>query len=447
MSLLPAKKTRPILLLVIGLFVIAEIVILSPSPLEEVRVSLLPQDPEVFIEEAGPSLAPGIPRNRIAEYAVDKFHYVSVQSGEKQWKIEANKAFMYNPERLVHSHQVKAFLYDPDDSATLVTGREAKYVLNQKDLEIFGNVHTVFPDGFELQSEYLRYLPNEKRIVIPREYIVHGEGKQSDNQRMRFVSQGMDYKMGQAEITLPEAVHMTMTKDTPPLSENPQSSNASKGTEKDDWTLIESDHCLIFRDRNLAHFTMYPHRPDKKRFVHITQPDLFSRSRRADLRYGAQSEALEYLTAFDDVLIKETGKGDALRYGTGGRADFDNRHSLITLTIYPQVYQDGDTVTGEVIVMHRDTDIIEVKHSNAFTDGSDKEAKPSPGPSSEPEPELDPSPDPSPNPSRNPLTGGGIDGLGGPSPSPSAAHSNEPQVAPQKQVKPNSNSKYEESTP
>lgn len=360
MPLLPAKKTRPLLLLVIGLFVITEIVVLSPSPLEEVRISLLPQDPEVFIEEAGPYLAPGIPKDRIASYAVDKFNYVSVQSGEKQWKIDAIKAFMYNPERLVHSHQVKAFLYDPDDTATVVTGKEAKYVLNQKDLEIYGNVHTVFPDGFELRSEYLRYLPNEKRIIIPREYIVHGEGLQSDRQRMRFVSQGMDYKMGQAEIVLPEAVHMTMTKD----SVLPE--------EKNDWTLIESDHCLIFRDRHLAHFTMYPNRPDKKRFVHITQPDLFSRSRRADLHFGAQKESLEYLTAFQDVLIKETGKGLNLRYGTGGRADFDNRHSLITLTIYPQVYQDEDTVTGEVIVMHRDTDVIEVKHSNAFTEGTEK---------------------------------------------------------------------------
>ncbi|MBI2712213.1 MAG: LPS export ABC transporter periplasmic protein LptC [Bdellovibrio sp.] len=379
MSLLKAKKTRPFLLLVIGLFVITEIILLSPSPLEEVRVSLAPANPDVFVRPTEASLAPGIPANRIAEYAVDKFNYVSVQSGEKQWKIVADKAYMYNPEKLVHALEVTAHLYDPDDSATIVTGKEAKYILNQKDLEIFGNVHTVFPDGFELRSEYLRYLPNEKRIIIPKEYIVKGEGKQSNDQRMRFVSLGMDYKMAQAEIILPEAVHMTMTRDNPQptpsaspiaLSKESPQKNTSQKTGKDEWTLIESDHCLIYRDRNLAHFSMYPNRPDAQRYVHITQPDLFSRSRRADLRYGADSEALDYMTAFEDVLIKETGNDDELRYGTGGRADFDNIKNLVTLTVFPQVYQDQDTVTGEVIVLHRETDVIEVKHSNAFSQGS-----------------------------------------------------------------------------
>ena len=436
MPLLKKRKTRPLLLLMIGLFTVTEIVVLSPSPLEEARVSIGPANPENFISPVKGALAPGIPPNRIAEYAVDKFNYVSVQNGEKQWKIEATQAFMYNPDRLVHALHVKAFLFETDDAATVVTGKEAKYIFNQRDLEIFGDVHTVFSDGFELYSDYLRYLPNEKRIIIPRDYRVKGEGKQGDGQKMRFISQGMDYKMAKAEIILPEAVHMILTKEPPPsstvpvvplvLTKNPtpkddpsksQSPDPKKGQKnerknerkndpKNDWSLIESDHCLIYREQSLAHFTMYPNRRDSERFVHITQPGLFARSRKAELLYGSQSEAVDYLTALEDVLIKEIeketpipkaqlaiaksivpdsealvpkpipskavtppAKSPTLRYGTGGRADFDNVDNKITLTEYPQVYQNNDTVTGDVIILHRDSDIIEVNHSNAFSEG------------------------------------------------------------------------------
>jgi len=58
-----------------------------------------------------------------------------------------------------------------------------------------------------------------------------------------------------------------------------------------------------------------------------------------------------------------------MKYATGGRADFDSHKNVIVLTEYPQVYQDEDTVTGDKILLHRDTDIIEVEHSNAFSQG------------------------------------------------------------------------------
>jgi hypothetical protein len=76
------------------------------------------------------------------------------------------------------------------------------------------------------------------------------------------------------------------------------------------------------------------------------------------------------LTAYDDVLIKETGSTDhTLRYATGGQADFDTNRDVIVLSKFPQAYQDQDTVTGDIILMHRETDVIEIEHSNAFSGG------------------------------------------------------------------------------
>ena len=377
------KRLRSLFLVILGVFVIVEIVVFSPSPLEDTKspygASNIAVDPEAFIQHHEVTLATGVPLNKIPEYSIHQFRYVSIHNGEKQWRLESDIANMYNPERLMHSRTVKAFLFDPDDQVTVVTGSEAKYYLNQRDLEVFGNVHTVFPDGFEVVSEYLRYKPAQKHILIPTKYPVHGDSHEPNGQNFQFVSQGLDYVMGESKITLPQAAKVTLQRPDAHSTDSPGVPNL---------TQIESDRCFIFRDRKFAQFMMNPQRPLKTRFVHITQPTLFTRSRRADLHYGDFSQVLQYLVAYEDVLVKETSaqttgspkavlknedeaKDDpnTLRYATGGRADFDTRRDVIVLTEFPQAYQNQDTVTGDVILMHRDSDIIEIEHSNAFSGG------------------------------------------------------------------------------
>lgn len=352
------RRMRPILLFAVGMLIIIQVVALSPSSIEDPEDHSSVMDPELFVPHEEQTLATGIPKGKVPEYTVDGFHYVSTQGTEKQWKIIASKALLYNHEKLVHARKVKAFLYDPDGKITVVTGREAKYFMNQKDLEIFGDVQTTFPDGFVVTSEYLHYRTNERFIEIPHPMPVHGMGKEESGQTFEFNSLGFDFAMVSGLMHLQKNARVIVNSPT---------------KEK---TVIESDYCEILRNKQLAHFTMSPNRPQETRFVHITQPNLFARSRRADLNYGDYSKLLNYMVAFEDVLIKEPApkapspQEPMLKYATGGRADFDARKNVIVLTEYPQAYQDHDTVTGDVIVLHRDTDIVEVEHSNAFSQGS-----------------------------------------------------------------------------
>ncbi len=359
------KFLRLLFLGALATTIITEIVVLTPSSLEENKSNSIAVDPSTLVLDDEPTVVPGVPKGRIAEYSIETFKYVSIQNGEKQWRIEAQKAFMYNPERLVHSRVVQAYIFDPDGKITTITGNESRYFLNKKDLEVYGNVKTIFPDGFELYSDYLQYKPNEKRIIIPTSYPVEGLGHENIDQSFRFKSLGLDYKMSESKIVLPLAARVTLLKSA---------SLAHESVGVPDSTTIESDHCFIDRNKNFAHFTMDPRKPLKNRFVHITQPTLFTRSRWADLTYGNFSQVLQYLSAFEDVLIKEisTKNPDAppsLRYATAGRADFDTDRDVIVLTQLPQAYQDQDTVTGDIILLHRDSDIIEVEHSNAFSKG------------------------------------------------------------------------------
>jgi LPS export ABC transporter protein LptC len=365
------RRFRPLLLAGIVGFTVMEIVALSPSSLEQEDANVnTPIDPQALMPDTSNAVATGIP-TRIPEYEVERFDYVSTQSGIKQWNLVADRASMYNKEKLVHARVVKANLFDPDGKITLVTGKEAKYFMHERDLEVFGDVVATFPDGFTLYSDYLRYKPGERIIDIPESYRVHGGSKSENGQDLKFESNGFHFWMAKSEILLPEKVHLTM----------------SRAEKPDDSTAIDSDKCVIHRDKQVADFTMLANRSDKTRFVHITQPTLFTRSRSAKLNYGADSSSLlQYLVAFDDVLIKQVptdedepqshpspkaGKEGLLKYATAGRADFDNKKNLVILTRFPQAYQDNDTVTGDIIKMHRDSDIIEVENSNSFSEGQE----------------------------------------------------------------------------
>jgi lipopolysaccharide export system protein LptA len=272
---------------------------------------------------------------------------------------------------MVHARQVTAYLYDADDQVTLVTGDEAQYFMDGRDLEVFGNVKTTFPDGFQTESEYLRYLPGGPRIEMPEQYLVEGHGKEENGQEFFFRSMGMNFNMAKSEIILPAAVKFTLRGEVA-ASPSPKPDASSKpvvANAKREETVIDSDHCVIDRKKQIAHFTMYPTRKLSERFVHITQPSLFARGRRADVNYGSFDKILQYMIVYEDVYIREIVEGGSVRYGTGGRADFDAHRDVIVLKEFPQVYQDNDTVTGDIIIVHRDTDIVEVEHSNAYSSG------------------------------------------------------------------------------
>lgn len=373
--LLAKSRLKPVFIAGVAGLVIMEIVALSPSSLEEGGSRSAAVDPESLMDNEDVTLATGIPKDRVPEYSIDQFQYVSTHGTEKQWKLVADKAHLYNIERIVHSRQVRAYLYDPDGKITVVTGREAKYFMNGRDLEIFGNVHTVFPDGFELRSEYLRYRPNERKIEIPTQYLVLGDGTEKDGTRTQTVSQGLDYPMAKSQITLPQDVKLTFTK---------AKGNVTGGGDEGP-TVVESDRAVLHRDKQIAYFTMNPKRALEKSFVVITQPTMVTKARRGEMHYGATDKLLQYMTVYEDVLIRDTAaqvkkrveasgqpekEGPTLKYATGGRADFDAQSDVIRLTEFPQAYQDNDTVTGDVIILHRDTDLVEVEHSNAFSQGT-----------------------------------------------------------------------------
>jgi hypothetical protein len=398
-------KSRPLILAGVVSAIIMQIVALSPNSVEESRDSTAPIEADALLPKEKVTLAPGIPKGQVPEYTVDQFNYVSTHESVRDWNLIAATAYFYNSARMVHARTVKAYLFDPDGKITVVTGQEAKYsmaggataasaqgtkpsatpapisalaasgkttVANDRDLEIFGDVVTTFPDGFEVHSEYMRYRPDQRTVEIPVQYQASGRGKDANGQILSFKSRGMYYSRKAEEITLPHDVKVTL-----------ESQSSKSGTfGKSDSTMIESDRCVINREQKLASFTMSPNRAIQERFVRVTQPTLFSKGRRGELNYGDPngatpgSKMVHRVALYNDVLVKETVppeqrglKEGPLRYATAGQANFEGTQDIVVLTKFPQVYENEDTVTGDRIILHRDSDVVEVEHSNSYSAG------------------------------------------------------------------------------
>lgn len=177
--------------------------------------------------------------------------------------------------------------------------------------------------------------------------------------QIHFTSHGLDFTMGQNQIHLPKDV-VFVIEPTKRTLENTK-----------EVTTIQSDTCDINRDTKIALFGMSPLRSPEESFVHLRQPNLLVKSRTMSLDYSNSSKKskFQYLVARGDVYLQEKSNSNLTRYGTSGRAAFESARNVIVLTEFPQLYQDNDTVAGDVIIMHRDSDIVEVEKSNAFNQG------------------------------------------------------------------------------
>lgn len=374
-----SRFMRVLLSLLLTIGILLQVLFLTPSSLEvqSQRTSSTEfLDPELLLasQEIGTNpLAPGIPVDHIPDYRIEHFFYLASREGKKEWRMLADLAMLFHKEQIFHAHVVQAHLFDSQDQFIEIHGLEAKYLLNDQNLELYGNVETRFPDGFTLRSEYMLYLPKEKRVFIPIGKLVNGVGLAEGQRQVTFQSQGLKYDLVTLQMELLSDVQFHVQDETPASKKDKDKSKeketaSSQTASKNPETTIYSDTALIDRKNQQIYFDMLPQRPSQDRFVRVIQPDLFIKARKGSMAYRRLNEKPQLLTVHEDVYIREkTAIQHETRDATCGQADFDTQRNIMTLTKFPQVYQENDTLTGDIIRIFRNTDTVEVQHSNAFS--------------------------------------------------------------------------------
>lgn len=318
---------------------------MSPSNLEDdftgMRV-IEPKDLLTFLKNEPDSIAPEVPHTVTPSYSLRDSVILASQGEKPNIKMISRKSSVYQVEQLAHSRDVVVQFSD----RTQVEAKEAVFFLKEDRVRFYGSVHTTFPNGAELFSEFAEaFTKPVTRIQIPTTEPVHGT-KKDGKTLVDFNSLGLEY----IDIA-PKNLHLLSDVKVKIISEK--------------TTDVVSDQAVYTDEKGVLHFSMNDTRPLSEQFVKVHQVDLDLKSRTLDVD-TTENQKLHSITALTDVWMRDSHDPEKIASGTSGKAVYNEIKNEITLTEFPQVNQDNDTITGDIIIFHRNTDLIEVKQSNAI---------------------------------------------------------------------------------
>jgi LPS export ABC transporter protein LptC len=353
-----------LLLAAVGLLIFGQVVALWPSSTPRESPGGAASDGPVERALQFKGFQP--PNGRTPDYSIRNFRYMSVSGGRKQWQLASTEAQIFSSQQTVLTTDVQAELFSGEQKqspAIQVTGREARYSIHTRVLEVGGTVVAHFPDGSELHSEYLKFDPGRRLVQIPADYAVFGRGPSGDSMRVEFRSLGLEGTLANGRFVLPRRVEIRVLTTAAPKESSP--------------AIFHSARAEFFRNEGLVR--LLSGRPaDDEGFVTLKQEgetELFARSRSMEVHSSPRnSEKKPSFTVLEDVRIEEwtrnsSRSGKPFRYSTSGRAEFHPDESVFILTEYPQVYQGEDTMTGDLIRVDRKNDRVEVENTNAVSKG------------------------------------------------------------------------------
>jgi lipopolysaccharide transport protein LptA len=353
----PMKRSQVQSLLLLGLFAffVAHFVLLSPSGLEEdfngVRV-IHPRDLLNFLKNEPYALARGIPTDIAPSYSIRTMNFYASNENEPSWHLNSRKSNLYQAQQLVHSRDAELTLPD----GTKMLALEMAMWQAQDRTELYGDVRMLLPNGLSIKTEYAEIRNRPKLLItVPLTQKVIGH-RVDGTSTLDFESMGLTHS--EAE-----------NGDTRLLSQ------VQVWIKSDKQTQVKSDYALYQPTRGLLSFQMFEQQSIEKQFVRANQNDLLIRSRSLEIQLARRASTansssapseVEVITALGDVKIDDRHDPTHPATGTSGKALYYTGKNEIILTDYPQVYQDGDTITGDIIVFNRNQDSIEVKQSNAI---------------------------------------------------------------------------------
>ena len=318
---------------------------MNPSSLEDdfgaIRV-VEPQNLLAFLKNEPKTALPDVPVGEVPSYALKDSTVYASASDKPNFKLIASRSNFYQKDQIIHALDVLVIFSD----GTQTKAREGVFFTEKNQANFYGAVHTVFSNGATLDSEFAEaFMKPVTQILIPKKELARGM-KVDGKSITHFTSQGLEYKDETPKILkLLSDVHVWI--------------------QDDKITDVYSDRATYEHERGFLNFEMDEKRPLSEQFVRTNQPDLNIKSRTLDLEIEVGHE-LKRINARGDVWMKDSRDPEKISTSTSGQATYDTQKNDVILTEFPQVYQDGDTVTGDVIIFHRTTDQIEVKQSNAI---------------------------------------------------------------------------------
>jgi lipopolysaccharide export system protein LptA len=319
---------------------VAYLTLLSPSSLEDDFLSVRvvhPKDLLNFLKNSSePTLAKGIPEAVTPAYSLRNFDFFTTTDNHPQLKLSALKSNFYQTEQLIHAKTSEVTLEDQ----TVITSKELLFDTTKNEIHFYGDVQINLESGAIIRSNYLKAVTRPiLTLFVPASEAVAGIKTERTN-KVEFKSYGLTYLNDpKRELNLTSKVIVAVTGDR--------------------RTQIQSDRSRFDFNLRKLKFYMDDQKNFDRQFVLTHQGLMEMKSRSVEIEL--EQTGVKSIAALNDVSIREKSF-----FSTSGKASFDEHHNTIELSDFPQVYQDSDTITGDLIIYHRNDDTIEVKQSNAI---------------------------------------------------------------------------------
>ena len=337
------KKIRVVLIATASILVILQILLFLPS-----KTEVNENETQVIYPSIQVQLEAQKKQDEI-KYTLKGVQYSVVEKGLKQWMVLADQTVVYEKSNLVVSDNVQMTMFDPQEKETHIDGDHAYFIMGSKSIAVEGKIKVLFPDNFWLRTERAQYTATDQRISSVDSF--YGESKQEDGEIIKIWGNGF---LG--------------NKSTPELNilDNARVQSIEHTTKE--ITDVRSDRATINREKKYGDFLM----ASTDRFVESNKGTLFVKSKNQHISYDSKQKQVQAMIANQDVTIQETDpeKGqNGMKYSTSQKAEFFTNPNKIILSGYPSVYQKNDTVTGEMITVFRDKNLVEVTDANAYHEG------------------------------------------------------------------------------
>lgn len=311
-------------------FLFAEVILLTPSTLER-------QDTVAEIENnKNPSSS---------EQRMEGVHLVEGQGDKKEWELYSISADGFIGQGVWQLKEVKVIFYARTGDFYKVVGEEGKINISTKDIDISGKVFISSTNGYEVRTDEVHYVSQDKILTIPG--LVNTRGpKDKEGFRLNLKCVGME--------TFLENSLMIMKSDV--FAERMLTSNSGQKLVK-----IQSGKAHISGKSNLLRF--FDNVLIQYENFKVTAPEAF-------FAYKEKSDVPESILVNGGVNI------DGMeRKATAEHLKIDVTQDQYVLRGSPKVVQNGDEIIGDQITFVNGGNKVRVDKARALVEEAEDKQK------------------------------------------------------------------------
>jgi len=106
---------------------------------------------------------------------LEKIQFVEDKQGRRTWELEAKSVRQYEDQDLIVLEDVKVTVFTKEGRAFVLSGKQATFHQDSKDMELEGDVLLTSSDGYRLKTRSIAYRHEERKAQTADPVEIEGE--------------------------------------------------------------------------------------------------------------------------------------------------------------------------------------------------------------------------------------------------------------------------------